>query len=441
MEFRRFRRNIARITRRAFWRLPYLAPLAVLISVTFLIYLATVLSNTVSYSNHNYAASRIRDAEELRLARARTRLAEWRIDGRVLPFRYQSTIEGNRSYDPVKPPPGVTFAILAPNRGLHEIDDYEPSYLTESLVSLMSAIRHDLSRYGRRFSFVNITICPTTDQPAKFSELSSVVSLLPGDVVKRRLRPSLDHSSLMCRTVLDVASCLIQSVTLNTPDSYLVLLEDDMIIEERALDQFWKIFAMLEQRPSDTIHHTTATYNHRLPGLVQLHTPHSELHYSLVDSGSLLELAFLGTVLTVVLFIAYFHNWWRPFLVLHNCGLVCSLFLTSIFLVNMVGRAHWLITYHKLLKYQSITVAKDPLASSTGAAMLVSTQVARDLGEFLNTFSCTEIDRRDRVNKAQLIYQYLSSHNLPVWRTLPSLFKHRGLYSFYTKDVNPYDVE
>ncbi|KAA3673568.1 uncharacterized protein DEA37_0011424 [Paragonimus westermani] len=431
--------------RKIFRRLPFLFPLMLILTVTIVTYLSVISITSFNFLNTNYAASRIRDEEELRLAQALTRIYAWKQRGQFYPFRYSLPKEGIIPYTRLNFKPGLTFAILAPNRRLHDIDAYEPSYLTESLVQLLSAIEYDLSTYGRRFSFVNITMCPTTDDVASFAELREINPLLQNDSIKPRLKP-MDTLSIVCRTVLDMANCLTQSSTSLAESNYVILLEDDMMAKKQMLDQLWRILVYFTsstlQLSSSEQTDSIAGQHRRILGLVQLHTPRSILRYTLHESTSLAELLVLSSLLTFILFFLCLRNWYRPFFCVYNLLFVSCTFLLCAFVVTLVGRGNWLIYLHRVFHYQSVTISAYPSAPSTGAAAFLTARQARGVGDFLNTFSCKELDARQYASKAHLIHHYMSTHNVPIWKTIPNLVEHRGLYSMYQMDVvDPHSVE
>ncbi|KAF6775172.1 DNAj subfamily C member [Paragonimus kellicotti] len=426
--------------RHIFRRFPFLLPLLIILTVTVVIYLLAISITSFKYLNNNYAASRIRDEEELRLAQALTRIYAWKQRGQFYPFQYGLPEEGRLPYTHLNFKPGLTFAILAPNRRLHDIDAYEPSYLTESLVQLLSAIDYDLSTYGRRFSFVNITMCPTTDDIASFAELREISPLLQKDSIKQRLKP-MDTLSIACRTVLDVANCLTQSSTSLADSNYVILLEDDMMAKKQMLDQLWRILLYFTSSASSKLTDDIIEQNRRVLGLVQLHTPRSILRYTPHESDSLVELLSLSSLLTFILFFLCLRNWYKPFFCAYNILFISCTFLLCAFIINLVGRGNWLIYLHRAFHHQSVTISAYPSAPSTGASALLTAKQARAVGDFLNTFSCKELDVRQSVSKAHLIHHYMSTHNVPIWRTIPNLVEHRGLYSMYQMDVDPRVVE
>ncbi|CAH8619883.1 unnamed protein product [Dicrocoelium dendriticum] len=417
---------------RIFRRLPFLLPLCIISWVALCIYAIKLLSVALFHDSDNSDASAIRDGEELRLAKSLTKINEWKHRGDFLPFRY--TLPHHTGFTSL---PGVTFAILFPNRRRHQIDSYEPSYCIESLTRLLSAIEYDLTTYGRRFSFINITLCPTEDRLDDFSELIEVTSLLPKGSVKPRLR-LMDNLSLACRTVLDSGSCLLQSaVSSNT--SYIVLFEDDMMIEEYALNQLWTLFQHFNSQKNISSPKAGSSSSEHF---TQLHMYYDQLQFSIYDFRSLLELFASGAFLTFVSFGLCLRRWYRPFLFRYNCLLLTSTFFVCTLIASLFGRSWWLLLWHKLFTFQSIFVSDDPSSHSTGSSFLLSVRLARGLGHFLHTLSCTELDQYDPPVKSRLIRRYLTTHHVQTFGTFPNLFKHGGLYSFYRQNaINPRAVE
>ncbi|KAF7234664.1 hypothetical protein EG68_11765 [Paragonimus skrjabini miyazakii] len=225
-------------------------------------------------------------------------------------------------------------------------------------------------------------MCPTTDDVASFAELREISPLLQKESIKPRLKP-MDTLSIACRTVLDMASCLTQSSTSLMGSNYIILLEDDMMAKKQMLDQLWRILLYFTSSTSSKQTDDVVDQNRRVLGLVQLHTPRSILRYTPHESSSLVELFSLSSLLTFILF----------FLCLRNC---CT-FLLCAFIISLVGRGNWLIYLHRAFHHQSVTISAYPSAPSTGASALLTAKQARAVGDFLNTFSCKELDVRQRL--------------------------------------------
>ncbi|CAL8077154.1 unnamed protein product [Calicophoron daubneyi] len=414
----------------------FVHPLSVILFVTLLVY-GLIWIVHLDIHTKNYLAARVRNDEELRVARAYTKISEWRQKARNGVFSYMSDDDETTKleYEELDPAPGLTFAILAPNRRTHEIDAYEPSYLTESLVNLIDSIYHDLSVYGKRFSFVNITLCPTTDDLAHFSELVEVSNLLPKTAIKTRPR-AFDNFSLSCRTILDAASCLSQSSSgILSEYNYVILLEDDLMANEYLLNRLWGIVLQLRhhRHPNLTVPNLRGASENN--NAVHLYTPHSSLNYSIRDSSSFAELILISIALMIILFILYLKQWCRSFDFSYNALFVLCTFIICVFIVGLIGRANLLYGWHKLLRDQAL-LPNNPSSDQPVAALLLSSKIAHGLGSFIQTFNCLQFSPLGKpLPKSRIIYDFLFMHQCPVWFAFPNLFEHRGLYSVYKHGI------
>lgn len=413
------------------WRFPFLRPLGVILLLASMIFILRRITSSLRANDTNWAASDIRDDEEIRLASAQTKIFEWRqIYGSPI-LRYTSVREGAVTNDVLPKPTGITFAILASNRRTHEIDAYEPGYLTESVANLVEAIYADVADYGRRYRFINITLCPTTDRLSDFAELRDISKLLHPQSVKTRLRP-LDSLPLWCRTLKDAGSCLLQSTAVAS--GHVVLLEDDIIVSDRQLlRRLWKLLHQLSRVSANSP-----------PGVVQLHLPDGDITYHLDQASSVFELLLISCFLTLGLYVCCLRTWIRPFRLAYNCCFMLSTIVVCAVLAQAVGRTFWWsFLYH--FSSQSLSTSPLPTAPSLGAAVLIPNDLSRELGESLfNRTRCLYeqsglVDASQPlmapVTKAEYIYRFLLEHKQSVWATFPSLFRHRGLYSFYKNDI------
>ncbi|THD18238.1 hypothetical protein D915_010365 [Fasciola hepatica] len=377
----------------------------------------------------NYAASLIRDDEEYRFAQALTVLnARKNTKGRFA-FQYAGGARDHEKQPFVElyPTPELTFSILAANRWTHEIDDYEPSYLLESTANLLLAIEEDLSLYGARFSSINVTLCPTTDQVDQFSELAIISKLLPVEAIKKRQKP-MDSFTLSCRTLLDVGSCIRQCVTSSVTNSYMVLLEDDLIAEDQLLQRMWDILAQFA---------TVSPSVEKEIGAVVLYLRGVDFQFSLSDVTSMWELSILSFGFTMLIISFILPRWYRRFCFPSDFILVFLTFILSALIVCFIGRPRWTNWLLFLSRKQSFAYAFRPLDDSGASGLLIPSAVARSLGEYLWGLNCSELDSRAPFGlKSAVISNFLRTQNLEIYTIWPTLFRHRGLYSIYKNDIH-----
>lgn len=405
--------------------------IALLIGIHFYCWLL----NIYRYSDENYAASRIRDDEELRYAHARTIIYEWSSRSHMLPFNYLHLTNTGPviSYHKLSKPIGLTFTIMSSSRLRTQVDNYNPQYLIESLVNLIKAIYHDVAMYGKRFDFIRINACLLTNFTGTFENLNVITKLLGRDSI--RTCPDLDSSlSLPCQSVLGTAYCLFNA---SVSTDFVVLLEDDMIPEMKFLNQLWNIFVQLDRKNflNDNVEHNF--------GAIQLHQPVSYIRYSFLDWSSIVELFSASSLLTFIFFLIILRRYCSSFYPCSTTLLLISSWTLSCLIVGLFGRLRVLHLWYTLFQYQSLTKSSEPSAYTTGAASLFNARQARDLGRFLRSAPCDKfLDEAVGSKQSQLISAYLNSHDHIILSTFPNLFKHRGLYTLYGDNrINPRDVE
>lgn len=400
---------------------------AIVIMLTM--HLIFLIANLFDNANINYAASLVRDAEEYRFARALTLINSRKITKGHLAFQYQGGVRSHekQSFEELDPAPGLTFSILAANRWTHEIDEYEPSYLLESSVNLLLAIEKDLSLFGMRYSYINATLCPTTDRLDRFSELVVLSRILPADAIKKRQK-SMDSLSLSCRTLLDVGSCIKQSVNSSLSNSYLVLLEDDLVADGQLLQYIWDIIVDITSVSSSLKKNV---------GAIVLNVPDADFQFSSFDTASLREFSMYSFGLTVLILFCILPRRYRWLCSRSDLILVCFTFILSLLIVSFIGRPRWANWLLILSRRKTFLYRSRSFGDSSSSALLIPSSLAVSLGKYLWTLNCSDFDGQSPFGlKSSVIFDFLRTHNRDIYTVWPTLFQHRGLYSIYKNDIH-----
>lgn len=126
----------------------------------------------------------------------------------------------------------LTISVITMSRNRHQIDDYEPRYLTQTATKLYKLrqefMRSSIIKYDN-FSTV-ITICNVDSDIKSYQEDNELSWLVPHFYRNKNLYLSMDH--VLEKEKQDYIFCLNQSLTMNS--RYVLLVEDDAFPHDEA---------------------------------------------------------------------------------------------------------------------------------------------------------------------------------------------------------------
>lgn len=389
------------------------------------LHLFIFLNVLFKYNDINYASAVIRNDEEYRFATAFTLMNKW-LNRNELPFSYKKTLNKNLKSSQH---PSIVFAILSRNRPKNASEPYETHYLIESVVSLIKAIKRDLSLYSNRFFDIQIIVYYTNDCVDRFSDFRQIKTLIGSENIYCRLE-SLSHLSLGCAHILDTSNCLLYASTRVKPNDFVIIMEDDMISNKAILSQLTNLFESLKKKSILKL------------GLIQLHQSVYKMQYSWNSLFFFKELMLLSIGITLFLFVCCLKMYLRSFDVIYNLFLIFSVMFLITLILTLIGRYYVWLYWHKFFRYQSMEEFSGSSSFVLGSATMFLSKEAKHLAHYLGNSSCLVEGEEYYKTTKQIISYFEAKENLTLYSTFPNMFRQRGLYSFLSNNIrHPIEVE
>ncbi|KAL7065483.1 hypothetical protein AAHC03_04641 [Spirometra sp. Aus1] len=366
-----------------------------------------------SLTNKNQVAIKVRDEDERRLAAALSRIGRWKLLD-LLPLSVRTFSKSQNKSNRRKRLFDILTLVLTADRGRRPIDAFEPQYLTQTVVSLVDEIQTaPISDYPL-FGSWRTAVC------AGLLENETSSAYFNGELL--RMRALLGNNSVwlyetsrtleQCQSLLSLRACLSLGLknTASKPD-YVMFLEDDFLVSK----QFLHVCHDFLRRQATTLSRSA----------LQLYL---DSHVHPYDNQLEALIILLYVISGLPLLISCLVNS-MPACKRRTIRLSFSLVFCALAVLFLLVRTHGLFVWDS-----DIINSPDPLATSTGSAILLPAEVALSLlNEGFKSDFCHSIS-----SKSSFLFEALNKSGTQVFSPRVPAVRHIGMYSNYRHELlNP----
>jgi len=310
----------------------------------------------------------------------------------------------------------VSLTIITVSRNRHEIDKYEPKYLTQTVWKFHSLLEKWLLHSQRLH--VHMSVCNVDSIVASYHEAHTLSKFVP--VFSRFNNPHFSLVHTLEKEKQDYMFCLNKSLEVHTEANYVFLVEDDALPTDDIFDVLWHVLLMhteqsfvrgeFHSKPSDL-------------AFVKFYHPERLLNFISLQPERLPELfsyaAVLSTVLTVVYAVICGFATTNDVVTVDICWR--NLFLFSLILTLACGRTG-ISEWRRLAS--PVFYSYTPAPSCCTPAMLFPRLAAQLTVMYLNNNTCT-----NNFGKDSVLDNMLRDLHLTAYLVQPNTFTHIGVYS------------
>lgn len=171
-------------------------------------------------------ASKVRDADEVRLSHAISQIGDWTLQDR-LPLGLR-TFHKRRRHGR-----SDNLLILVLSSSRPGLDAFEPQYLTQTVTHILMEIQIASPTEYPQFGNVWTTVCVIDNEDTLRSsytgELSRIKRVLGSYLISPKTLPGV------CEPLTDLQSCLKVGLEADSLTTHIVVLEDDFLVTEHFL--------------------------------------------------------------------------------------------------------------------------------------------------------------------------------------------------------------
>lgn len=398
--------------------------ISLLYAVTFLLILPSLLHDVrhsafYLHVNKTVLQQFMKNANSQRVVQAEKYFSLLNSSGMLSEHVQQSSIA---SYDQVIT---VALTVITVSRNRHEIDKYEPKYLTQTVWKFHSVLK-EWQRRNQRVH-VQMTICNVDSRVASYQEAHTLSQFVPMFSRFNDTHFSLVHT--LEKEKQDYVFCLNKSLEVTDDADYVFLVEDDALPTDDVFDVLQHVLLM----------HTEQSFVrgefHSKPSsiaFVKLYHPEWLLGFISLQPERLPELfsyaAILSTLLTAV---SFAFPTTSKAMSMHVCW--TKLFLFSLLVVLACGRIG-ISEWRRLAS--PVLYSYTPAPSCCTPAMLFPRRAAELTVNYLNSSKCTK-----NFGKDSALDKMLQDLQLTAYLVQPNTFTHIGVYSsLRLRIVDPFIV-
>lgn len=397
--------------------------LALLYAVTFLLILP-VLFHNVRYSafylhlNKTVLQEWMRNVNSQRIVKAENYFSLLNNSG---------VTKQNETHSKVASDEAVTVAltVVTVSRNRHQIDSYEPKYLTQTVWKF-----HSLLEKWRLYSHylrIHMSICNVDAAVESYHESHALSKFVPMFSRFNETHFSLVH--MLEKEKEDYVFCLNKSLQVHKEAKYIFLVEDDALPTDDVFDVLQHVILMhTEQSFVRGEFHSQASDI----AFIKFYHPERLLNFISLQPERLPELfsyaVLLSTLLTVMYVVTHglattsnVHSLWS------------KLFVFSIIVMLMCGRSG-ISEWRRLAS--PIFYSYTPAPSCCTPAMLFPRPGALRTANYLSMSTCSS-----NVGKDSVLDKMLEDMQVRAYLVQPSTFTHIGMYSsLRLRTVDPFMV-
>lgn len=313
----------------------------------------------------------------------------------------------------------VALTVITVSRNRHEIDNYEPKYLTQTVWKFHSQM--EKWRPRSRGLQIHMSICNVDDDVPSYQEANALSELIP--MFSRFNRTQFSSVHPLEKEKEDYAFCLNKSLDIHKKADYIFLVEDDALPTD---DMFEVLQRVLMQQSARS--YTRGEFHHKPSNVAFIKFFHPErlLNFISFQPERLPELisyaALLSTLLVVVV---YFYatarvpastDNWKTVDVLFR-----QLFLFSLVVMLACGRTG-ISEWRRLASPHFYSFTPSP--SCCTQALLFPREAALLTVNYLDSSTCEQNFGKDSV-----LDNMLQDLQMTAYLVQPNTFEHIGVYS------------
>ena len=319
----------------------------------------------------------------------------------------------------------VALTIITLSRNRHEIDSYEPKYLTQTLWKFHSLL--EKWRPYNQHLRIQMSICNVDAAVASYHESHALSEFVPMFSRFNRTHFSLVH--VLEKEKQDYVFCLKKSLEAHEEAKYVFLVEDDALPTDDVFDVLQKV--LLTHAEQSLVRGEFRSQQSDI-AFIKFYHPERLLNFISLEPERLPELfsyaVLLSTLLTVVYAIT--HG-------LASTGDVYSLwsklFLFSVIVMLVCGRTG-ISEWRRLASPVFYSYTSAP--SCCTPAVLFPRPAALRTVNYLNLISCS-----NNFGKDSVLDMMLEDMQMRAYLVQPNMFTHIGLYSsLRQRIVDPFVV-
>lgn len=397
----------------SYWTLSLGRRISLLYAVTFLLILPVIFHDarhSAFYLHVNKTALK----ESMKHANSR------RI---VQAEKYFSSLNGSGLFDQHMPSRTVAvdhvtvaITIITVSRNRHEIDSYEPKYLTQIVWKFHSLLVKWRQRNQRLR--VQLSICNVDSMVASYDEAHKLSKFVP--VFSRFNNTHFSFVHTLEKEKQDYVFCMNKSMEINADADYVFLVEDDALPIDDLFDVLQHVLLMHTERSFVCGEFRTKPSN---IAFVKFYHPEWLLSFISIQPERLPELfsyaAILSTLLTVVYAITSGFTTTRNMVTVDTCWR--SLFLFSLIVMLACGRTG-VSEWRRLAS--PVFYSYTPAPSCCTPAMLFPRSAALLTVNYLNNSTCG-----NNFGKDSVLDKMLKDLQMTAYLVQPNMFTHIGVYS------------
>ena len=318
----------------------------------------------------------------------------------------------------------IALIIITVSRNRHQIDSYEPNYLTQVVWKFLMQL-HAIEDEGFAHQ-VSLSICNVDHDPANYAEAINISRFVP--MFQRFNETHFSTVHLHEKEKQDYVFCLNRALE-NDPD-FVLLVEDDALPTP---DFFHVLDYTLAMHLTKRLLRGEFFPQHETIAYVKFFHPDWLLSFWGLERERIPELISLTTIIGLALTCVYFlfrksHDT-KP----SSIPAIVCLFVYSFLVVAAVGRPN----FNKMRTILSPYVHTfSPAPSCCTPAMLFPAEGAKQVVSYLNQVTCS-----NNFGKDSGLDRLLVEKGMKAYLVQPSTFTHIGLYSsLRDRMVDPFIV-
>ena len=335
---------------------------------------------------------------------------------------YFSSLNGSGLFDRYMPSRSVAadhitvaLSIITVSRNRHEIDSYEPNYLTQIVWKFHSLLVKWQQRNERLH--VQLSICNVDSRAASYDEAHKLSQFVP--LFSRFNDTHFSFVHTLEKEKQDYLFCMNKSLEINADADYVFLVEDDALPTDDIFDVLQHVLLMhteqsfvrgeFRTKPSDI-------------AFVKFYHPEWLLSFFSIQPERLPELLSYAAILSTLLTVAYAITCGFPAtrnVTVDFCW--CRLFLFSLIVMLACGRTA-VSEWRRLAS--PVFYSYTPAPSCCTPAMLFPRSAALLTINYLNNSTCG-----NNFGKDSVLDTMLKDLQMTAYLVQPNTFTHIGVYS------------
>ena len=387
--------------------------ISLLYAVTFLLILPIIFHNArhsafYLHLNKTVLKESMKNANTLRIVQAEKYFSSLNGSGLFNQHIPSSTIVANRVT--------VALTIITVSRNRHEIDNYEPKYLTQ-IVWKFHSLLMKWRPHNQRIH-VQLSICNVDSMVASYHEANKLSKFVP--MFSRFNDTHFSFVHTLEKEKQDYLFCMNKSLEINADADYVFLVEDDALPTDDIFDVLQHVLLLhteqsfvhgeFHSKPSDI-------------AFVKFYHPEWLLSFISLQPERLPELFSYAAILSTLLTIVYAMTCGFP-----TTGNVVTvdicwgrLFVFSLIVMLACGRTG--VSEWRRLS-SPIFYSYTPAPSCCTPAMLFPRSAAQLTVNYLNNSTCGNNFAKDSV-----LDKMLKDLHMTAYLVQPNTFTHIGVYS------------